>query len=377
MRIVLSFVLFGAFCYCRRPPKYVMPEVVEKIRSSGGDINPLKRGAHFWKVKGPSKFYRRKFWLDANQPLLRYEPSRKNPCTGIDPSIDVTTILEVLCGWKTDMFNEIISSGKNDTGIAENLCFSIVYGESGYDVETLDLIGEDVETVQQWVKGLQSLVVISKSIQQETEYEEWLLAQYRKADKDNSNSLDFQECLKLLKLLNIKLEEDYAKKLFDQANTNKKTSIEAKVLDAQEFVTFYKLLLRRPEIEALFSKYAKTSLCTLTAGELCSFLQKEQKMQNCSIEHAFKYIDMYETTSAKLQERMTISGFTNLMTAEDFDILNTRENEVWMDMTQPLTHYYIHSSHNTYLLGNQLTGESSIQAYIVALINGCRCVECK
>ena len=87
-------------------------------------------------------------------------------------SVDVTTILEVLCGWKTDMFNEIISSGKNDTGIAENLCFSIVYGESGYDVETLDLIGEDVETVQQWVKGLQSLVVISKSIQQETEYEE-------------------------------------------------------------------------------------------------------------------------------------------------------------------------------------------------------------
>ena len=40
-----------------------------------------------------------------------------------------------------------------------------------------------------------------------------------------------------------------------------------------------------------------------------------------------------------------------------------------------MTDYYVSSSHNTYLLANQLTGESSVQAYINALKKGCRCVE--
>lgn len=67
---------------------------------------------------------------------------------------------------------------------------------------------------------------------------------------------------------------------------------------------------------------------------------------------------------AKQHELMTLDGFMMYLLSPEGAALNVAHTCVFQDMDQPLAHYFISSSHNTYLTDHQVRGSSSTEAYI-------------
>lgn len=73
-----------------------------------------------------------------------------------------------------------------------------------------------------------------------------------------------------------------------------------------------------------------------------------------------------------LAESFSKDGFIRYLMSDENAPVFLDKLEEWMDMDQPLSHYYINSSHNTYLSGRQIGGKSTVEMYRQVLLAGCR-----
>lgn len=110
--------------------------------------------------------------------------------------------------------------------------------------------------------------------------------------------------------------------------------------------------------------------------EFCNSSTSESKATKKS-SRAARHDDLLPSDLAASDEFLvSYTMFSNVMSnftkASLFDQSKVVE---YQDMTHPLTYYYMASSHNTYLEGDQLTSFSSVNRYVNDLLLGCRCVE--
>ncbi|KAI0133729.1 PLC-like phosphodiesterase [Xylariales sp. AK1849] len=72
------------------------------------------------------------------------------------------------------------------------------------------------------------------------------------------------------------------------------------------------------------------------------------------------------------KEELDFNDFLHYMTSA---AANALAPPLADELSHPLSSYFISSSHNTYLTGNQLYSDSSTDAYKNVLLRGCRCIE--
>lgn len=255
---------------------------------------------------------------------------------------------------------------KHTDPTVEDKCFSIIFKGKK---RNLDLMAANPEEAKKWVNGLEKVLSNVHNLSRQKKSEHWFTECMRQADKNHDNKMTLKEVKYFLRQINVEVDDSYAAQIFKQCDTSNSGTLED-----GEIKQFYDVLTSRKEIDVIYEKHAKTD-GEMSARDLLGFLLNEQR-EEVSIEDALKLIEKYELDgSAKQKQHMTKDGFLMYMQQEEASIFNPKHKHVYQDMRQPLSHYYISSSHNTYLMEDQLKGPSSTEAYIKALMKSCRCVE--
>lgn len=168
------------------------------------------------------------------------------------------------------------------------------------------------------------------------------------------------------------------------------TSEKLDTLRFENFFSFYFHLCGRQEVNDVFHRISKSQKPYLTTEQFVHFLNNEQRdsrlnevlYPHCDVKKAKAIIEQHEcnrqmatTDKTILKGQLSEEGFLRYLLSQENMIIPTERLGLCCDMNQPLSHYFINSSHNTYLTGHQVTGKSSVEIYRQVLLSGCRCIE--
>jgi len=241
---------------------------------------------------------------------------------------------------------------------------------------------------------------------------------FDEADTKNKKKLSLNQIKRLLEKMNIEMTSKSLQQKFREADRDM-----SGYLDREEFPFFIDLLRHRADIQCVWDSITKVPHDEgLTAGRLDKngrvildvYYELEQigetnlkkvdakisifrfhefltKIQ-CQRSASGELVTLEETKelvelAVKLQgsstrghkfdgEFLTYEIFRDYLSCVSLnEALSPEHKVVHQDMSLPLSDYFIASSHNTYLEGDQWRSNSSTNRYISDMMRGCRCVE--
>jgi phosphatidylinositol phospholipase C delta len=322
-----------------------------------------------------------KFYLDYDHAKVYWNPT--NPAK----QFYIDDIKEIRRGVDARNYRE--EFGISD--IYESRWFTILYANQerskGRFIKTMHLIAPNPQLFDMWTNTLDDIaryrIDLMAGFAGSGSSEKFLLAHWqremKKAQKDDE-SLDLAAVEGLCKSLHINSSNNMLRASFAKADKGNKGR-----LVYSEFKEFVKRLKERQDVKEIFNYVAYSTTEGVDYAEFENFLEVHQGVKAKENEEHWKSIFEKYVRKSKLNaqaqqdledgqpSRMNLEAFTSFLVSSSNSVYAKQPEVVELD--RPLNEYYISSSHNTYLLGRQVAGESSTEAYVAALQHGCRCVE--
>ncbi|XP_041931642.1 LOW QUALITY PROTEIN: inactive phospholipase C-like protein 2 [Alosa sapidissima] len=384
-----------------------------KISSVSGCLSRMQEGSELRKLRPGLRLYSRYYLLEADQRTIRWEPSKKDPGKARLPLAEVR---EVRTGRNTDVFR---ASGVAEL-VTDDCAFSLVYGD---DYDTLDLVASSPEVANIWVTGLRYLIsqgaqgsgththpahtlthtraraAVAEPGREEEGRDDlqlsWLSKEFSemvagggRPEKDG-DWLSVSEATDLIEKLSPGVRSSHVQTRLRELLRGDGHSAtpphtpphtppphaSSSHVSLQHFTQAFHDVSTRPEIYFLLVQFS-ASKDFLDTRDVMRFLETEQGVALASEDSAQAVIDRYEPSPLGRQlGRLSLSGFTRFLDSSECCVFDPLHVAVCEDMSRPLPHYYISSSHNTHVTEAQVPAVSGIGGYERALRLGCRCLE--
>lgn len=253
----------------------------------------------------------------------------------------------------------------------EKRWFTIIYCADN-KLKAMHMISPTLDAHNQWIMALEGLktyrlneFIIGLNLvchqgEKMIDYSE-NLNPWEKLEKEQSAQLDLGDVHRMCQMLHLNASMEFLEETFQKADADRSGK-----LSFEEFQHFVSLLKTRSEIVDIFKEYTSGS-DKMSLEQFRHFLSTSQKARLDTDSIRTLYVSFCSNDDSK----MGLIEFTSFLLSPH----NSPVVPVIQDMSRPLNEYLISSSHNTYLLGKQFGGESSIEGYIRSLQRGCKCIE--
>uniref|UniRef100_A0A1A8FWG6 1-phosphatidylinositol 4,5-bisphosphate phosphodiesterase gamma n=2 Tax=Nothobranchius korthausae TaxID=1143690 RepID=A0A1A8FWG6_9TELE len=257
-------------------------------------------------------------------------------------------------------------------------CFIILYGLE-FRLRTLSLAAFSEDEVNMWITGLSWLMMDTQRAPAPQQIDRWLRKQFEVLDRSHEGSITLKDVKALLPQINYRVPNTRFLK-------DKLQEVEARSeLSYPNFAQLYRTLMfdsQKSIIEQLELSFPlrnvdRPELCQISLYDFQKFLQMDQKESWASdLGRVREFLMGYVTGGSQPEPMLQLDEFLTFLFSKENSVCDPRLSPVIPgDMKRSLSQYWISSSHNTYLTGDQFSSESSLEAYARCLRMGCRCIE--